>query len=147
MTAGPPPLQRSAGAVVFRDTAAGRRYLLLRNVKGHWDFPKGRIEPGETSEEAARREAGEEAGLRRLDLLPGFRMLLRWRFREGGRPRRKEAEYWLARARGARVRVSREHSRAAWVTLEQGTRLLAFPNARNLLRTAHRWALRHAAAS
>ncbi len=142
MTVPRPAPQRSAGAVVFRETPGGRRFLLLRNAKGHWDFPKGRIEAGEAVEDAIRREAREEAGLRNLVLLPGFRMMLRWGFRERGCRLRKVAEYWLARVRSSRVRLSGEHTRARWVTAEEGRRMLAFPNARNLLRTANAWALR-----
>ena len=45
--------------VVVRDTADGRRVLLLR-LYGSWDFPKGRVEPGEDALAAARREVREE---------------------------------------------------------------------------------------
>ena len=43
-----------------------RRYLLLR-AYNYWDFPKGRVEEGETPWEAARREVAEEAGLATLE--------------------------------------------------------------------------------
>ena len=49
----------SAGVVVVRDTADGRRVLLLL-LYGSWDFPKGRVEPGEDALAAARREVREE---------------------------------------------------------------------------------------
>jgi bis(5'-nucleosidyl)-tetraphosphatase len=54
--------QRSAGVVPIRRTAAGARVLVLRAWR-HWDFPKGRIEPGETPLAAALRESREEAAL------------------------------------------------------------------------------------
>jgi 8-oxo-dGTP pyrophosphatase MutT (NUDIX family) len=49
----------SAGVVVVRKTTEGWRVLLLR-VYNYWDFPKGRVEAGETPLEAARRETREE---------------------------------------------------------------------------------------
>jgi 8-oxo-dGTP pyrophosphatase MutT (NUDIX family) len=58
----------SAGAVVVRRHAGGWRFLLLRAWR-HWDFPKGRVEPGEAPLAAARREVAEETGLTSL----GFR--------------------------------------------------------------------------
>jgi bis(5'-nucleosidyl)-tetraphosphatase len=54
--------QRSAGIVPVRRTSEGPHVLVLRAWR-HWDFPKGRIEPGETALEAALRESREEAGL------------------------------------------------------------------------------------
>lgn len=54
-----------AGGVVVRTSALGTLYLLARAKKdpSQWIFPKGHIEPGETPEEAARREMHEEAGV------------------------------------------------------------------------------------
>ncbi|MCB9194324.1 MAG: NUDIX domain-containing protein [Flavobacteriales bacterium] len=53
-------------------TAAGgaisdeRGRLLVIHRKGKWDLPKGKVDPGETLEEAAIREVREECGLRSL---------------------------------------------------------------------------------
>jgi 8-oxo-dGTP pyrophosphatase MutT (NUDIX family) len=57
--------QLSAGIIVVRAADDGFRYLLLRAYR-HWDFPKGRVEPGETPLAAAWRETEEETGLARL---------------------------------------------------------------------------------
>lgn len=57
----------SAGGVVCDDREDGRRWVLLiarRNAAGkaQWTLPKGRIEPGESDEQAAIREVREETG-------------------------------------------------------------------------------------
>lgn len=52
----------SAGAVIVRCVDATPRFLLLR-VYRYWDFPKGEVESGESSLEAAIREVREETGL------------------------------------------------------------------------------------
>lgn len=60
----------SAGGVVFR-RAAHQAYiaLVLEGHKHHaYILPKGRLEPGETIEAAARREIAEEAGFTQLKL-------------------------------------------------------------------------------
>ena len=45
---------------------AGQWLLIFR--RGHWDLPKGKLDPGETKEEAAIREVQEETGLQSLTL-------------------------------------------------------------------------------
>jgi 8-oxo-dGTP pyrophosphatase MutT (NUDIX family) len=56
----PPP--RAAGVVVFRRTARGVYFLVLRAYK-NWDFPKGLVEAGEDQLTCAKRELKEETGL------------------------------------------------------------------------------------
>ncbi len=57
--------QLSCGAVVYRDTANGREYLLLHQKRsGRWSFPKGHKEAYETDGQAAVREIFEETALK-----------------------------------------------------------------------------------
>jgi 8-oxo-dGTP pyrophosphatase MutT (NUDIX family) len=55
-----------AGAIVVTANGRDRRLLLITSKRNpdHWIFPKGHVENGETLEEAALREAEEEAGIR-----------------------------------------------------------------------------------
>lgn len=54
-----------AGVIAFRTDGAEPRYLVVSALKspGEWVFPKGHLEPGESRQEAALREAREEAGV------------------------------------------------------------------------------------
>jgi 8-oxo-dGTP diphosphatase len=52
---------RAAGGVVVRD---GRIAVVHRPRYDDWSLPKGKLDPGETWEQAALREIEEETGLR-----------------------------------------------------------------------------------
>ena len=55
----------AAGGVVVRDGAAGTEVCLVHRPRyDDWTFPKGKLDPGESSEDAALREVEEETGLR-----------------------------------------------------------------------------------
>ncbi len=54
----------AAGGLVYN---FARQWLLIFR-RDHWDLPKGKIDPGETPEEAAVREVQEETGLKMLEL-------------------------------------------------------------------------------
>ena len=54
------------------------KVLLLRHSSvssrggGHWDFPKGHIDDGETEIQTALRELEEETGIANVDLVEGL---------------------------------------------------------------------------
>lgn len=56
----------SAGGIVIKRFKDGFKVLLIKNGYGRWTWPKGNIERGETSKEAALREIKEEVGLKDL---------------------------------------------------------------------------------
>lgn len=59
-------IMEAAGGLVFNP----KKELLVIYRRGSWDLPKGKIDPGETKEEAAVREVQEETGLQALNLGP-----------------------------------------------------------------------------
>ncbi len=55
----------SAGGIVLRQARDGNVEVLItkHSQNKHWSFPKGLIDPGQTTEEAALREVKEEGGV------------------------------------------------------------------------------------
>jgi 8-oxo-dGTP diphosphatase len=115
---------RAAGGVVVRD---GQVLLVHRPRYGDWTFPKGKLEPGETDEQAALREVAEETALRArlVRELPSTRYATR-----RGRP--KLVRWWLMEAEGA-ARPENEVDEVRWVEPAEARRLLTYERDHALL--------------
>jgi 8-oxo-dGTP pyrophosphatase MutT (NUDIX family) len=115
----------SAGVVIVRRDAGEWKLLLLRAYR-NWDFPKGELEPGEDSLQAAQREALEETGISDLR----FNWGIVYKETEPYRSGKKIARYYLAETRQVKVTFSvnpelglSEHHEYRWVTVEEAKEL------------------------
>ena len=129
--------EKSCGAVIFRDECGKRLYLLLHYAGGHWDFPKGHVEAGESEEQTARREIQEETGLASLEFLPGFRETISYSFRHStGEEAQKQVAFFLAKSSEKLVHLSDEHIGFAWLPYSAAKKKATYENARMLLEKA-----------
>ncbi len=142
----------SAGAAVFRVKKGRRLYLVLRYPSGHFDFPKGHVEKGETEEEALRRETEEETGIRTLRILRG-RESIQYFYAARSEEREKRLRdgrgLWIFKAVHFRpaettesaVRISDEHIGFEWLPYGPARKKLTFENARKVLDMTERSAI------
>lgn len=130
--------EHSAGAVIFRRTPGGPVFLLLEyGPGGHWDFVKGKVEPGETEEQTVLRETAEETGIGDLRLREGFRESILYYYRRpNGVTARKTVTYFIGETATERVVLSHEHSKFVWLPLEKALEKVTFDNARRVLKAA-----------
>lgn len=71
----------TAGGIVFRRNKKNEvEFLLIQDHKDRWTIPKGHIEEGETAQQTAQREIGEEAGLKNTEML-GWLGKIHFRYR------------------------------------------------------------------
>lgn len=59
----------SAGGVVMKWERQKPKVLLIKDAYGRWSWPKGNIDKGEGSKDAAIREIREEVGLKDIELI------------------------------------------------------------------------------
>lgn len=131
--------ERSAGAIVFRKENNSIYYLLLWYPAGHWDFPKGNIEPGEKEIETVKREVYEETGITDLEFIFGFRETIRYYYFRGKEKVFKEVIFYLAKTRQKDVKISYEHKGYEWLPFDKAIKRLTYEKAKNLLMKAHKY--------
>ncbi len=121
---------RAAGGVVCRPGPAGlvEVALIHRPTQNDWTLPKGKLDPGETPEQAAIREVREETGLRCEITRPmGVTAYVDRRGRD------KVVFYWVMRALEGRFATSAEVDQLRWLTVEEALEVLSYRGDRALL--------------
>ncbi len=113
-------------------------YLLVQHRAGHWAFPKGHAEAGESDLEAARRELLEETGIGDCDIVPEPAFSESYVIKQKGDAVEKTVKYYLGFARSSDVRVQESEIAAyCWLGYDDALKRLTFEEARSLFRAAH----------
>ena len=118
------------------DDSTGVRRVLLVHRPGYddWSFPKGKLEAGETIEEAALREVKEETGLKCRIIRKLAVDRYRYRTRHKGRLKPKAVHYFLMERLSRRVKVPVEEvDSAEWFEIEEAARTLTYAQDKRLL--------------
>jgi 8-oxo-dGTP diphosphatase len=124
---------QAAGGVVTRAGPDGTlEYLVVHRPRyDDWSVPKGKLEPGESPEDAARREVEEETGVP-VELgaaLPTSEYVDRH-----GRP--KIVHYWRMTPVGrTQWMPSDEVDETRWITAAEAATLLTYEHDRRLVKT------------
>ena len=132
----------SAGGVLVR-RLRGRWWLAAirpgGQPEGLWALPKGLIGPGESPEDAALREVGEETGLEATPLqkLGDVKYVYTW----AGERVFKIVSFYLFRYRSGRIGDIAPEQRievdeARWLPLEEAPQLLAYKGEREMAEKA-----------
>ena len=128
-------VRAAGGVVVQRDPRGEPRVAVIHRPRYRdWSLPKGKLEPGETWEQAAEREVHEETGLaaRLEEELPPVSYT-------DHRGRSKLVRYWLMEADpDGRFRPNDEVDELRWVSGEEASGLLTHERDRELVAEALR---------
>ena len=98
----------TAGGIVFRrDENKQVEILLIQDAKDRWTIPKGHIEEGETAQQTAEREIGEEAGLHNVEVL-NWLGKIHFRYRRIDKLVLMTTQIYLVRAKGDTNAIQKE---------------------------------------
>jgi 8-oxo-dGTP pyrophosphatase MutT (NUDIX family) len=120
-----PRVSKSVGAIVLNNSF--HTLLLFQRKNTYWEFPKGKMEPGEREIDTLQREIFEETGIRKFRMVKGFRKVMHYDFRYKGQRIRRKVVYFLVKT-GDRVRISDEHSEYLWLPLDRAKSRLKHTN-------------------
>jgi 8-oxo-dGTP diphosphatase len=127
----PKPEVRAAGGIVLRPREGGGTEVCVAHRPRYddWSLPKGKLDPGETWEQAALREVQEEIGLRcRLgrEVEPPIRYT-------DNRGRPKTVRYWLMEPIEGEFASNEEVDEVRWLGLPAAAALLTYPHDQELV--------------
>lgn len=98
----------TAGGIVFRRNQKNEvEILLIQDAKNRWTIPKGHIEEGETAQQTAKREIGEEAGLRETEV-HGWLGKIHFRYRRVDKLVLMTTQIYLVKALGDTNAIQKE---------------------------------------
>jgi len=144
--------ERSAGAIPYCTVGNQEpKYLILhsatvRNPRAKWEFPKGGVETGESTRQAAAREFQEETSLFDWSFRDGFERTLSYTYIRRGRKVIKTVTYYLVEVRDPTALArSPEHDEDPsgqwhrWGTFEEISQLLYHTKIRQVFAEADGW--------
>lgn len=121
--------EKSCGALVIEHCGEENRILLIQHKTGHWSFPKGHMEAGETEQMTALREVKEETSLD-IELFSDFREAVSY---SPARDVMKTVVYFLAHPLNHECKPQLSELRdTGWFTFSQAERLITYTNDKNI---------------
>ena len=133
--------EKSCGALVFYLKDNKEQVLLIKHSNsGHWSFPKGHVEAGETEVETAVREIFEETGVN-ANIDTRFREVVTYS------PKKdviKDVIYFFATTDNYEtVKQESEVSEIMWVDIANALKCVSYRNDKELISKAIRFYKKH----
>ncbi len=120
---------RAAGGAVWRRGGDGIEVLLIHRPRyDDWSLPKGKVDPGESDEEAARREVFEEAS---VDGRIGPELATTAYLDRSGKY--KKVRYWAMTVLGGEARPANEVDDVVWLPLAEARARLTYQRDQTVL--------------
>lgn len=120
-------LEKSCGSIVLNNN----QVLLVKHNAGHWDFPKGHVEEGETLEETAIREVKEETNVL-IEVISNYRYVTRYSPKENVL---KDVIYFLGKPLSNDLKNQEEEvSEVKFVDIDQALSLITYDNSKKILK-------------
>ena len=123
--------EKSCGTIVVDN----EKVLMIKHIKGHWDFPKGHVEEGESEIQTAMRETKEETNIDvNINLNKIYRYSTEYSPEEGVW---KEVIYFIATPTSNNpIPQETEVQTVEWVEIDEALKRITFDNMREVFERA-----------
>ena len=140
--------EKSFGIIpVFKDSDNNLFFCLIQHKQGHFGFPKGHRDIGESEEKTARRELKEETGIEIISLLNNQFFLEKYSFKKDGLLHNKTVKYFIGLVPSTVARTQKnfkdEIPELKWVNYEEAKQLITFPQAREVLNQSYNFLIQY----
>lgn len=130
----------SYGFVIFRIKNKEVQFLLVKHKQGHWSFPKGHKNYGETDLDAALREVKEETGITELKILDNtVTFAEEYNYHFNRKPIKKTVRYYLGEVNASeKVKTDNvEVTEYKWKNFNDALKTITFANTINILKQSN----------
>ena len=123
---------QSYGIIPLRFQGSYWEVFLVQHQAGHWSFPKGHQDPGETPLQTAERELKEETGLLILRVLTPEPLKEQYSFIHKGKKIDKTVDYFLALVEGDVTIQQIEIKDSQWLSIIDAQKRITFKEGQRL---------------
>lgn len=132
------------GIVPILNQSNPYQFLLIQHQAGHWGFPKGHADPGESALQTACREFTEETGITAYQVIENVSFSEQYSFTRNQQQFEKTVTYFPAWVESAVVQYQEKEIQAyTWADYDTAIALLSYEGAKRILTDAHHYLKTH----
>ncbi|MBI2627376.1 NUDIX domain-containing protein [Candidatus Nomurabacteria bacterium] len=135
---------KSFGVIpVFKDSSNNFNFCLIQHEQGHWGFPKGHQDAGESEKETAVRELKEETGVSVVNFVNDKSFIVEYPFKKNDIQYNKSVKYFLGFVSSMITETpesfKKEIPELKWVNYEEAKKLITFSEEKKVLDKAFKY--------
>ncbi len=126
--------EKSCGSIIYKYSDNDLLFLVIKQTKGHYSFPKGHVEENETERETALREVKEETGFD-ISFVGDFRKVITYMPNDDVL---KDVVFFLGNVIGGVLKAQEEEVvEIKWLNYEDALSVITYDDDKSVLRQAY----------